>query len=350
MNFTEQILHWYSENKRDLPWRQTRSPYNIWLSEIILQQTRVNQGLKYYNKFIELFPRVKDLAEAEEDFVLKAWQGLGYYNRALNLHHTAKHVSNNFNGEFPKSYQELLKLKGIGKYTAAAIASIAFNETVPAIDGNVLRVISRIFEVSDPIDKKDGYNKIAQISQEVISKERPGDYNQALMDFGSSVCLPKSPKCEICPFVLDCRANKMHLIEKLPVKSQKIKQTERFFNYLIILHTDITYISKRGAKDIWRNLYEFPLIETKSLIEESDLFSDANFIRLIDNQEFELNLVSQTYKHILSHQILFVRFFVLKIEHEIELNFKEITIQDLHKFAFPKVIERFLESDEFRQI
>ena len=263
MDFSNSLLLWYLQNKRDLPWRNTTNPYFIWLSEIMLQQTRVAQGLPYFLSFIEAFPSIFDLANADEEQVLKLWQGLGYYSRARNMHKTAQIVAFEFDGNFPDNYNDLLKLKGIGEYTAAAIASFAFNEVVPVVDGNVFRVLSRYFDIITDIATSGAKKEYAALAKELIPKDKPALFNQAIMEFGALQCMPKKPNCNICIFNNSCVALKKKKVAELPVKSKKTKVTYRYFNYVIFLDNDEnTIITKRTQKGIWQNLYEFPVIET----------------------------------------------------------------------------------------
>ncbi len=267
MNFHNILIKWYLQNKRDLPWRKTVDPYQIWLSEIMLQQTRVVQGMPYFFSFIKEFPTVKDLADAREEKVLKLWQGLGYYSRARNLHKTAQYISNDLNGIFPDSYKELLKLKGVGEYTAAAIASFSYNEPVPVVDGNVFRVLARYFDIESDIAVPATKKEFAALAQELMPKDNPALFNQAIMEFGALQCVPKSPECSVCVFNESCAALQKGKVNMLPVKSKKLKVTNRYFNYLIL--EDVlgnTLIQKRTQKGIWHNLYEFPLLETESIV------------------------------------------------------------------------------------
>ncbi|MBL4723936.1 MAG: A/G-specific adenine glycosylase, partial [Lutibacter sp.] len=284
MNLSNQLILWYLSNKRDLPWRSTRNPYHIWLSEIILQQTRVDQGMAYYLKFIKVFPTVNDLAAASEEQVLKLWQGLGYYSRARNLHFSAKYVVEQLSGVFPSTYDEILKLKGVGDYTASAIASFCFNEVAAVVDGNVYRVLSRYFGISTPINSTKGIKEFKLLAQELIDVKDPGTHNQAIMEFGARMCKPQNPDCISCPLNESCVAVSEKSIKNLPVKVKKIKIKQRFFNYLVIQTKDKkTKIGKR-ENGIWKNLYEFPLIETSKEINENDLIEHKDFIELFETK------------------------------------------------------------------
>lgn len=341
--FLDEIYRWFKLNKRDLPWRETSDPYRIWLSEIILQQTRVAQGTQYYQRFIENFPTVFELAYASEDQVLKLWQGLGYYTRARNIYFTAKKIVNVYNGEFPNKYDEILKLKGIGPYTAAAIASIAFGLPHATVDGNVYRVLSRYFGIKTPIDSTNGKKEFNELAESLILSSDPGMHNQALMEFGALQCIPKSPNCNLCPLAKTCFAFHHKLVNELPLKSKKTKQRNRYFYYYYIESGDFTFIEKRNGNDIWKNLYQFPLVETQKEYTETDLISLK--IPLIEKIPGNIKLISTTKKHILSHQIIYAK--VIQIELN-DTNFRtdkfiRINKKDISKFAVPKLLEQFIE-------
>ena len=346
MKFSNSLIQWYLQNKRDLPWRNDTNPYTIWLSEIMLQQTRVAQGLPYFLRFIETFPTVFDLANADEEEVLKLWQGLGYYSRARNLHKTAKQIAFEFNGEFPKNYASLLHLKGIGEYTAAAIASFAYNEAVPVVDGNVFRVLSRYFDIETDIASSGAKKEFTQLAREVLPKGKANLFNQAIMEFGALQCVPKNPDCRNCIFNDSCLALQKKKVAQLPVKSKKVKVTKRYFNYLVFSDDNQnTIISKRTQKGIWHNLYEFPLLETK----END--SNAIILTLIQNQNFVKNDIqeiqlyaSENSVHKLSHQHLTIKFWKVNVEGEL-LN--GINWQSVKKMPFSIVIYNFIEKEWF---
>ena len=279
MNFTEILTHWYSVNKRSLPWRTTKNPYHIWLSEIIMQQTQIKQGLPYYEAFVKNYPTVFDLANAEEQEILKLWQGLGYYSRARNLHTSAKYIANELDGKFPSTYSELLKLKGVGDYTASAIASICFNEPTAVVDGNVYRVLSRYFGIDTAINSTQGIKTFKTLATRLINHEHPGDYNQAIMEFGAIQCKPKNPDCNICPLNNSCVALQKEIISVLPVKLKKTKVTKKHINFLVLISEDKhTVFEKRTAKGIWQNLYQFPLIESTSELN-SETFKSHPLIK-----------------------------------------------------------------------
>ncbi len=348
MDFKIIIIKWYNQNKRDLPWRNTRNPYYIWISEVILQQTRVAQGLDYYNLFISTFPTIKDLANADIDKVMKVWQGLGYYTRARNLHQAAKQVLEDYNGALPTAYQELLKIKGLGPYSAGAIASFAFNEVVPAIDGNVYRVLSRVYGVFSSSESAAGKKEFYALAMELIDKEHPDTFNQALLDFGAMQCVPRKPNCILCPFNDICYAYRNNLVNQLPVKGKKTATRNRFLNYIIIKIKDSTFIQRREAGDIWTSLYEFPLIETDSQVELKTLLKSSTWKELFANEEITILYESQPIKHILSHQILYTKFYILetnKPTYYITSNYVKVRIDDIHDYSTPRVIDNFLAAE-----
>ncbi len=336
LKFTLQITNWYRQNKRDLPWRHTKDPYLIWLSEIILQQTRVEQGLPYYNKFSSIYPTVEHLAQANEEEVLLIWQGLGYYSRARNMLTTAQFILSDHSGNFPHSYQGLLKLKGIGPYTAAAIASFAFDEETPVIDGNVFRVLSRYYGVDSAIDSREGKQQITELANLSIDKKNPALYNQSIMEFGALQCKPKNPNCEICPLNDSCLSYFQNKVQDRPLKIKKIKVTKRYFHYLVSKENEYLTLEKRTANDIWKGLYQFPLIE----LESTELTDD-----LITN--FRISDSSSIYNHKLTHQTIFAIFHESSNPPNNSLNQSKVAITDLENFAFPRLIQRYLENKEF---
>ncbi len=336
--FTKKIINWYLDNYRKLPWRETKNPYKIWLSEIILQQTRVAQGLPYYEKFTINFPTVEDLANAEEQTVLKLWEGLGYYSRARNLHFSAKYIVNELNGVFPNSYKTLLTLKGVGEYTAAAIASFAYKEQVAAIDGNVYRVLSRFFGIATAIDSGEGKKQFKELANKLIDSKNPDIFNQALMEFGATVCKPKLPLCDSCIFNNSCFALAHKKIQNLPYKKGKTKVRMRYFNYLVFLDNNKhTIIKQRQGKGIWQNLYEFPLFETNKTASEEDIKQ-----HLIANYK-EKNTVlynENPIVHKLSHQHLYTHFWIVETTALIK---KSIAWEGLKNYPFPVLIDNFLK-------
>jgi A/G-specific adenine glycosylase len=341
--FSKKIIHWYKENKRSLPWREITDPYKIWLSEIILQQTRVAQGLPYYNKFVKTFPTVFSLAKASQQEVLRLWQGLGYYSRARNLHTCAKMVVEDFGGKFPDSYQELKKLKGIGPYTAAAIASIAFKEAVAVVDGNVFRVLARIFGIEIDIASNEGKIFFSAKANELIPKEHPDLFNQAMMEFGALHCLPQNPLCDSCIFAKTCVANQNDLQKVLPVKSKKLKVRNRYFYYFVIRHQNKILMKKREGKDIWQGLYDLYLIETKRNSKTEMLLKDDKLLKGSTKIS-----ESKIYRHILSHQKLMVRFVEMELpSSEIPASFglKWFTKKQVAALPKPILIAKYLDGE-----
>ena len=341
MGFSEKLIVWYNEHKRDLPWRKTTDPYQIWLSEIILQQTRVNQGLDYFNKFIKKHSDIHSLAQSSEKDVLNLWQGLGYYSRARNLHFTAKYISNELNGEFPTEYKDILNLKGVGEYTAAAIASFAYKEAYPVVDGNVYRVLSRMFGIENPIDSTEGKKVFKQLATELIDTKNPDTYNQAIMEFGALQCTPKKPNCEDCPYLLECFAYKKGLITELPKKEKKIKQRNRYFNYLVIINNDSIYLNERKEKDIWQGLFDFPVFETKEPLTSFPLLEKefSNIGLTLKNQSTE-------YKHILSHQKIYATFWLVSSNKtkNIDSKFVKTPLKEINNYPIPKLIDNYLKT------
>jgi A/G-specific adenine glycosylase len=357
--FTKTLLHWHDTHPRSMPWSGEKNPYRIWLSEIILQQTRVEQGLPYYNKFIETYPTVSDLADAPEDAVMRLWQGLGYYSRARNLHDAAKHVAQNLKGCFPNDYDELLKLKGVGTYTAAAIASFAFDLPHAVLDGNVYRVLSRFFGIETPIDDPLAKNIFTKLAHELLDETQPARYNQAIMNFGAMQCVPQSPNCVICPMRENCQAFATKRVNELPIKSKKIDKTFRFFNYLFIKEGNEIWLHKRVEKDIWQNLYEFPMIETNKLLEnESELISyiKSDERDLFDEnslQNIEIVQKSPVFKQILTHRKVIAIFWVVNIctkKMSKKTNFFKTGTENLITFALPKVISDYLNNGQLSML
>lgn len=342
--FSNKILKWYYHEKRQLPWRGISDPYLIWISEIILQQTRIDQGINYYLRFVENFPTVHSLATANQDEVLKLWQGLGYYSRARNLHFGAKQILKDFNGKFPTSSDDLKKIKGIGDYSAAAIASIAFNEPIAAIDGNVYRVLSRIFGISEPIDTTKGKKIFAELANQLIDQNNPGDFNQAVMEFGALHCKPKQALCHQCGFARSCIAYSLNTIEHFPVKSKKTKQRNRYFYYLHIEQANNLFFKKRVEKDIWHNLYDFPLIETTEKKSIEVIFESDEWKTLFNNSDIQIKNISNEVIHILSHQKIHVQFIHLSLisEKNLSSNFQKIDKRNIFELAVPRLIENYL--------
>ena len=348
MIIKEKLLDWYKKNKRDLPWRRTSNPYYIWVSEIILQQTRVNQGLDYYNIFISIFPDIKKLANATIDEVMLVWKGLGYYTRARNMHAAAKHIKKTYNGKFPDSYDKIIQLKGVGKYTAAAVASIAFNESRPVIDGNVIRVYSRIFNITEPIDMAIGKRKIEEIAEVQIDTNEPGNYNQAIMEFGALQCVPKNPDCLNCIFLFECGAYKTGNVINLPVKSKSVKVKTRYFNYLIFYFNGKHYVFKRSARDIWNSLYQFPVIESEKKISFQELTLNTEWNYLMKGKVFRLLKSSEKIKHQLTHQTIYAVFHHIEIEAPLgHNNWLLKNISEMKNLGLPRLIDNYITSEKF---
>ncbi|WP_281636428.1 A/G-specific adenine glycosylase [Flavobacterium marginilacus] len=344
MIFYNDLIKWYLQNKRDLPWRKTVNPYLIWLSEIMLQQTRVAQGLPYFLSFIEAFPTVFDLADANEEKVLKLWQGLGYYSRARNLHKTAQIVAYEMNGVFPDNYKDLLKLKGIGEYTAAAIASFSYNECVPVVDGNVFRVLSRYFDIETDIAQASAKKEFAALAFELMPKDNPALFNQAIMEFGALQCVPKNPNCAECVFNNSCAALQKKKVGQLPVKLKKTKVRNRYFNYIVAVdELENTVIQKRTSKGIWHNLYEFPLIETDKAEDFETVAQQINSHFFKGNKiESLMEYNEESIVHKLSHQHLYIKFWKANLKGTIE---DGIDIKTAKTFPFPVVIHNFIEQE-----
>ncbi|MFD1094771.1 A/G-specific adenine glycosylase [Salegentibacter chungangensis] len=345
MMFSKILINWYLSNKRDLPWRKTSEPYRIWLSEIMLQQTRIEQGLPYYHSFTEAFPEVFDLARASRDKVLKLWQGLGYYSRARNLHETARYVAEELDGVFPDNYKDLKKLKGVGDYTASAIASICYNEPVAVVDGNVYRVLSRYFDIDTPINSTEGVKEFKALATELLDKERPADFNQAIMEFGALHCKPKNPLCDTCPFQDSCLALKNNKVNELPVKLKKGKIKKRYFNYLVFQSDENqTILQQRTGKGIWNGLYEFPLVETEKQVSPDEFPAEPAFREKIGGKKVELHLYNEEpVVHKLSHQHIFARFWIVKSD---TLPKESVEINRLEEYPVPVLIQNFLRECE----
>jgi len=342
MNFADELVQWYHQNKRDLPWRHTTDPYVIWLSEIILQQTRVEQGLPYFNRFLDNYPTVNHFASASEDDILKLWQGLGYYSRGRNMLKTAQLVQQQHGGIFPYSYDELIKLKGIGDYTASAISSFAANEARAVLDGNVFRVLARYFGVDEPINSPNGKKQFQQLANEVLNRNEPALHNQAMMEFGAMLCKPKNPACGICPVRTGCVAFKTNATTHLPVKLKTVKVRERFFNYFLIINDGKILMNKRTGNDIWTGLYDLPLIETDTLLPAHEVIALPETAQYF-GPEVKINEVFGLQKHILTHQRLTIRFIQIQnLPVFMEPDWFFIEVEEVEKLAFPKIIFIFL--------
>lgn len=342
--FPSALLTWNNtKNARQMPWKGEKDPYKIWISEIILQQTRVQQGINYYNRFIIEFPDVKSLANAPQKKVYKLWEGLGYYNRCRNLIETAKFIHKNLNGKFPDVYEDILSLKGIGNYTASAIASFAYNKPYAVLDGNVLRVLSRFFGIEIPVNTSEGKKMYGQLAQLLINKKYPADYNQAIMDFGAVVCKPLSPPCLECPLHNKCVAFLNNKVSELPINKKIIKQRKRFFNYLIVEYKNKFYINKRTQKDIWENLYEFILIETKFWQDKKDILMQPVFMEIIQENECIIKQESKRISQKLTHQLIFGHFFYIEVKKPLKKSKKYFlaTKNQLKLLPFPKLIASY---------
>ena len=343
MSFNSILTNWYQANKRDLPWRKSKKPYNIWLSEIILQQTQVKQGLPYYEAFISNFPTLKDLADASENEVLKIWQGLGYYSRARNLHFSAKYIKDHLEGVFPKNYKELLQLKGVGDYTASAIASICYEESVAAVDGNVYRVLGRYFGIDTPINSTHGIKQFKTLATSLLPVSNLGDYNQAIMEFGARQCKPQLPVCTKCPLNKNCQAYATGSVKLLPVKLKNNKVKKKYFNFIVIsLKGNKTYLEQRTKKGIWQQLYQFPMIETEKPIDLEGLLAHSDAQSVIPESYDELLLFNEIdIVHKLSHQELHIKFWILKTSMQMK---KAIKWSDIKHYPVPIVLERFINN------
>ncbi len=342
------LINWYAENHRDLPWRHHPTPYQVWISEVILQQTRVNQGYDYYLRFTERWPTVADLANATEEEVLKMWQGLGYYSRARNLHQCAQQVVEEYGGEFPADFDKLLKLKGIGNYTAAAISSFVFNLPYAVVDGNVYRVLSRLFDIETPININEGQTLFAHLADELLNREQPGLHNQAMMEFGALQCTPKNPNCLLCPLQSHCLAFTHQTVMQRPIKLQKTKVSTRYLNYLVIRINEQIYLHKRSDNDIWRNLYDFPCIESQEPMCVEQVIQSEGFRQFIGDKPFTIIRISPTFTHKLTHRTLIAQFIEIKLEEELlRIETKGVFLtheSDLGNYPIPRLIDLYLNT------
>ncbi|PST84894.1 A/G-specific adenine glycosylase [Pedobacter yulinensis] len=347
MGFQDKLISWYQVNKRDLPWRRTNDAYTIWLSEVILQQTRVEQGMPYFYRFLEAYPTVNDFAAASEQEVLRLWQGLGYYSRGRNMHFTARQVAGSPGANFPQKHEDLLKLKGVGAYTAAAVASFSANEAVPVVDGNVYRVLARVFGIHTPINSTAGKKIFAELASQLLDRHRPGLYNQAIMEFGALQCKPVSPNCGVCPLRDECYAFRNAEVKMLPVKIRKAKPRARFFFYLVCCKGDQVLVRQRGPGDIWQHLYDFPLVEQAADTGSLPAGSTLDTIKNRFGNEAKLTLLSYK-KHLLTHQIIHAHFFALEnymVNFKEEAELKWVSKDELEHLPLPKIISGF--KDDF---
>lgn len=334
-----------------MPWKGEKDPYLIWLSEIILQQTRVEQGLPYFKHFKSKYPDVNALADAPADTIMKSWEGLGYYSRARNLHAAAKHVAYELEGRFPRTYEGILQLKGVGPYTAAAIASFAYDLPFAVVDGNVFRVLSRYYGDDTPIDSTAGKKRFRQLAQQLLeeSKALPSAHNQAMMDFGATLCTPRKPACQTCPLQAKCQAFQSKKVDQLPVKTKKIKKKNRYFQYLVIRQAGKTLLHKRADKDIWQQLYQFPLIELKqSPGKEDTIRQQPLWQQLFGAQAVEVSHIAGPFRQTLTHQHIHANFWEIELAEEQKLNsesFLRVDQKNLTKFAFPKIIDCYLQDN-----
>ena len=345
--YSKAIIDWYKKNKRDLPWRNTKNPYRIWISEIMLQQTRVIQGLGYYSRFLQRFPDIQSLAEAKQEEVMKYWQGLGYYSRARNMHETAKSIYLDYQGVFPRRYEDVLALKGVGSYTAAAIVSLAWNQPYPVIDGNVYRVLGRLFAIDVPYDTGKGKKLYEELAYSLMDSQQAGLHNQAIMEFGALQCVPQKPDCSICPLQNTCLSFLSGVPHHFPVKQHIIKVRKRYFNYFFILHEGNTYLSHRTKKDIWEGLFEFPLIETAHSMNLEELCETETFKKLFHNTgKTTFSIASDEVKHVLTHQTLHTKFYKAEIQKDNAYLKKYIKVppEKIDDYAVSRLIHRFLES------
>jgi len=339
------LQNWYELNKRSLPWRSTKEPYPIWVSEVILQQTRVIQGISYYKKFIAKYPDIQSLAKANEDDVLKLWQGLGYYSRARNMLTASKQITEYYNGCFPNTFNELLNIKGIGHYTAAAIASICFNQPHAVVDGNVIRVISRLFSIRLPMDSTPGIRKIKKITNEILDIKHPGNHNQAIMELGALICTPQNPSCKECPIKAFCKANHSNVVDKIPIKGKKLKIKKRFFHYLYINDSNYLFIKKRIKNDIWKNMYDLPLIELSKSDKNVILDKKKEWTDIFNDIKYRVTKIHKPIKHKLTHQEIVIVFYEIHTNiHWLKNNgLMKISYDELKNYALPKPIEVFLQ-------
>ena len=345
----QQLIAWYHQNKRDLPWRNTQDPYKIWLSEIILQQTRVEQGTPYYLHFIETYPTVFDLANAPEAQVLRSWQGLGYYSRARNLHFAAKEVLAKHKGQFPNNYETLIQLKGVGEYTAAAIASFAFGEAKAVVDGNVFRVLARLFNIATPINTGAGKKEFTVLANQFIDPKNPALFNQAIMEFGAMQCKPSNPDCSVCPFNQYCQSFATNTVSEYPVKSKKTKTRNRYFDFIILSDEKNTILQKREGKDIWQGLYQFPLIESATKNKNKLDLSKSEVANYLNTNSHKMVKSSAIVKHVLSHQVIFAKFWWINMESistAKDANLIKVPWSHLSDYGMPQLIVKYLENED----
>jgi len=349
-DFSSILSDWYLKNRRDLPWRSLSDPYPIWLCEIILQQTRVDQGLPYWNRFLEAFPTVIDLAKAEESQILRLWQGLGYYSRARNLHTAAKQILEFHGGIFPSDYVSIRNLKGVGDYTAAAVASFAFNLPYAVVDGNVYRFLSRYFGIRTPIDSSAGKKEFALLANELLDKKQPDTHNQAMMEMGAIICKPSGPLCNVCPFASSCHSLKTNEVLTLPVKTKTVKVVNRYFQFVLIHTQKHVLIKRRGSNDIWQGLYDFPLIESSKTLSVEEVLN-SELINDLAGKKFNVRRKSRSIKHQLSHQTIYAVFYWIEVNefpNTLKMDtFIKVLFSELDNYGMPQLIVKYLEQDKY---
>ncbi len=338
----KELRNWYALHQRTLPWRSHPEPYRVWLSEVILQQTRVDQGLSYFNKFVETYPTISTLAAAPLDDILKLWQGLGYYSRARNLHFAANQVMEKHQGIFPSRYEDILGLKGVGSYTAAAISSIAYNQPKAVVDGNVTRVIARLFDITASVNQSTTLSQIQDLADALMDREHPSLHNQSMMEFGALQCVPKNPNCEVCPMSDVCQAREKNHVSLIPLKDKKTKRRSRYFHYVLAQYGDKIALSQRGTDDIWGGLFEFPLIENDSI----DVLPPLHIEKALSISIKRIVKINSERKHVLSHQDIFANFYHAEIDGAIDDKLNLVAWADLHTFALPRLIDRYLENHD----
>ncbi len=342
---SNEIIAWFQKNKRNLPWRETNDPFRIWISEIILQQTRVQQGIDYFERFVRRFPDIESLALAQEEEVLKLWQGLGYYSRARNLHEAAKLIHAKYQRVFPTKYEDILALKGVGSYTAAAIASLAWNQPYPVLDGNVYRVLGRLFAIETPYDTGKGRKIYKDLACLLMNPQKAGLHNQAIMEFGALQCVPQNPECHQCPLINRCLGYASGNPQQFPVKQYNNKVRARYFNYFFVVHEGHTYLSRRTKKDIWEGLFEIPLIETNHPMDLEEIVKTDDFKELFQHTgQVSITVLEKNgVKHVLTHQILHAKFYKIEISEENPglKNFLKVPLEQVDEYAVPRLIHRF---------
>ncbi len=346
--FTKHLLEWFAESHRPLPWKDTKDAYLIWLSEIILQQTRVEQGLPYFERFRERYPSVHDLADAPEDEVMRMWEGLGYYSRARNLHFTAKHIAYDLDGKFPDTHAGIRALKGVGDYTAAAIASFAYDLPHAVVDGNVYRVLSRYFGEETPIDTTQGKKLFAALADELLDKKNPATYNQAIMDFGATHCMPKKPLCASCLMKNNCVAFAENTVHLLPIKSKKMKKITRYFHYLVLNEGGKVWLRKRGPGDIWQNLYDFPIIEKEKTLTLSELEKTNEWLTFFPKKKYHTKKISRPFSQTLTHRKIIAVFVEIDLDEDFDgekYGFVQVARADFDRYAFPRILNDYLKDD-----